>query len=351
MRRRDPGQLGLFAEAAEPPVPGDLEWPAELQALAGRLARWPVFLGTSSWSFPGWTGLVYPPGLPSGDLAGRGLAWYARHPLLRAVGVDRSYYGPLTAGDYRAWAAQVPAGFRFLAKAERSITTPPEQLPGRGSRSADAFLSADRLRRLCVEPLLAGLGPGRAGLILQFPPLGHRHRRDPAGFAARLAGLLRDLPPGIDCFVEVRNAELLMPDYFAVLAAAGANHCFSVHPGAPPLPDQAALAGSTGVGPLLVRWNLQRDRRYDEAKAEFAPFNRLGAPDPATRAAAAALASAALARGRTVVVLANNKAEGSAPLTLVELAAELDRRLATDPSAVAGAGQVPDSATGNPAGC
>jgi uncharacterized protein YecE (DUF72 family) len=333
MRRRDSGQLRLFAEPAEPPALRDLDWPDDLRALGERLARWPVFFGTSSWSFPGWSGLVYPPGLPAAELASRGLRWYARHPLLRAVGVDRSYYGPLTAADYRAWAAQVPAGFRFLAKAERSITTPPEQLPGTGARPADAFLSADRLQRLCIEPLLAGLGPGRAGLILQFPPLGHCHRRDPAGFAARLAGLLRALPPGIDCFVELRNGELLVPEYFAVLAAVGANHCFSVHPGAPPLAEQAALAGAAGAGPLLVRWNLQRDRRYAEAKAEFAPFNRLRVPDPATRAAAAALAVAALGKDRTVIMLANNKAEGSAPLTLVELAREVERRLPADRSA------------------
>lgn len=337
MRRSDPGQLGLFTDADGPAVPRAPDWPADLQALAARLARRPVFLGTSSWSFPGWAGLVYPPGLPPADLAARGLAWYARHPLLRAVGIDRSYYAPLAATDYAAWAGQVPAGFRFLVKAERSITTPPDQLPGATARSSDAFLSADRLRRLCVEPLLAGLGPGRAGLVLQFPPLGHRLRRDPAGFAGRLAGLLRDLPPGIDYFVEVRNGELLVPEYFAVLAAAGVGHCYSVHPGAPPLADQAALAGTVGPGPLLVRWNLQRDRHYAEAKAEFAPFNRLCAPDPATRVAAAELAVAALARDRDVMILANNKAEGSAPLTLVALAGEIDRRLDADRSVATGA--------------
>jgi uncharacterized protein YecE (DUF72 family) len=318
------------------PLPGEIEWPADLQSLAARLARHPVFLGTSSWSFPGWAGLVYPPGIAAADLPRRGLVYYARHPLLRAVGVDRSYYGPLTAGDYRAWAELVPAGFRFLAKADRTITTPPEELPGSAHRDRDAYLSADRLRQLCIEPLLEGLGPGRAGLILQFPPLGHRHGRDPAAFAAGLAAMLRDLPAGIDCFVEVRNRELLVPGYFAALAAAGAWHCFSVHPAAPPLAEQAALAGTAGSGPLLVRWNLQRDRRYEAARAEFAPFNRLCAPDPATRVAAATLAVAALDDGRPVFVLANNKAEGSAPLTLVELAREVDRRLA----AAGGAGGV-----------
>jgi uncharacterized protein YecE (DUF72 family) len=339
MPRSDLGQLGLFGD----PVAGLPEpaWPAELQVLAERLRPWPLFLGTSSWSFPGWTGFVYPPGLPAGELAARGLHWYARHPLLRAVGMDRSYYAPLTAGDYRAYAAQVPAGFRFIAKAERVITTPPGQLPdARGA--AGAFLSAHRLLRTCIEPLLEGLGPGRAGLLLQFPPLGSSFRRDPAAFAAGLAGLLADLPAGLDVFVEIRNGELLTVDYFAALAAAGAAHCHSVHPSAPPLAEQAALAGSTPAAPLLIRWNLQRDRRYDEAKAEFSPFNRLAAPDPATREAAVELAVTALQSGRTVVILANNKAEGSAPLTLVEVARALAARLG------GGAGEV-EPRSGSPA--
>jgi hypothetical protein len=92
---------------------------------------------------------------------------------------------------------------------------------------------------------------------------------------------------------------------------------------------------------LLIRWNLQRDRRYDEAKAEFAPFNRLAAPDPATRQAAVELAATALAAGRTVVILANNKAEGSAPLTLVEVAKALDARLGSGAAGVEPRSDVP----------
>jgi hypothetical protein len=88
------------------------------------------------------------------------------------------------------------------------------------------------------------------------------------------------------------------------------------------------VLGSDLPGPLLVRWNLQRDRVYEEARAEFAPFNRLVAPDPATRAAVVTLVTGALAAGRPAFVLANNKAEGSAPLTMVELARALDVRLA-----------------------
>jgi uncharacterized protein YecE (DUF72 family) len=322
-RTRSPaaGQLGLFGD---PAPPAGLVWPPEVAALGARLAEWPLYLGTSSWAFPGWAGLVYPPGMPAADLPARGLAWYAQHPLLRTVGIDRSYYGALSASDYRAYAAQVPAGFRFLAKADRTLTTPAGQLPSGYRVAPDAFLDPGRLRAACIDPLLEGLGPGRGGLILQFPPLGNRYCRDPAAFAAALGRALGQalagLPAGLDCFVEVRNAELLTADYVAALAATGAQHCYSVHPGAAPLAEQAErLAGLVG-GPLLVRWNLQRDRVYEEARAEFAPFNRLAAPDPGTRSAAARLVLAALGAGRTATVLANNKAEGCAPLTLLELA-------------------------------
>ncbi len=325
MSRRDDAQPGLFDAAPPAAVPV----PADVAALGARLAHLPLYLGTSSWAFPGWAGLVYPPGVDGRVLPARGLGWYAAHPLFRAVGVDRSYYAPLTAADWRAFAAQVPAGFRFLAKAERVITTPPGQLPPGLPVPSGAWLDGERLRATCIEPLLAGLGPDRGGLILQFPPLATRERADPAAFARRLAGLLGRVPPGLEVFVEVRNAGLLTPEYFAVLAAAGAWHCYSVHPGAATLAVQARLAAAAGLaGPVLVRWNLQRDRAYESAREEFAPFNRLVAPDPDTRAAAVAIVAAALAAGRRAHVLINNKAEGSAPLSVVEFARALAREVA-----------------------
>jgi hypothetical protein len=74
---------------------------------------------------------------------------------------------------------------------------------------------------------------------------------------------------------------------------------------------------------LLVRWNLRAGESYEGAKARFAPFDRLEAEDPDTRAAIAALAAGALAAGRPVIAIANNKAEGSAPLTIARLAAAI----------------------------
>jgi uncharacterized protein YecE (DUF72 family) len=58
-----------------------------------------LYLGTSSWTFPGWQGLVYDRAASASVLARYGLAAYARHPLLRTVGLDRTFYAPIAADD------------------------------------------------------------------------------------------------------------------------------------------------------------------------------------------------------------------------------------------------------------
>jgi hypothetical protein len=77
------------------------------------------------------------------------------------------------------------------------------------------------------------------------------------------------------------------------------------------------------AGPLVIRWLLRRNRGYDEARDRYGPFDRLAEPDPDTRNAVAALVAEALAQGREVFVIVNNKAEGSSPLSVIELARAL----------------------------
>ena len=76
-----------------------------------------VYLGTSSWSFPGWQGIVYGAAYGESLLAREGLAAYAQHPVLRLAGIDRSFYQPLPRSEFVRYASQVPPGFRFLVKA------------------------------------------------------------------------------------------------------------------------------------------------------------------------------------------------------------------------------------------
>ena len=76
-----------------------------------------VRLGTSSWSFPGWRGIVYARRVSKARLAREGLRAYAGHPLLRLAGIDWTYYRPPETGDLEPYTRQVPEGFRFLVKA------------------------------------------------------------------------------------------------------------------------------------------------------------------------------------------------------------------------------------------
>src|SRR5690606_35890065 len=77
--------------------------PAELAALAERLPK-NLHFGTSSWAYPGWSGLVYDRPYPQQRLSREGLSAYAQHPLLRAVGIDRSYYAPPRRDEFAAYA-------------------------------------------------------------------------------------------------------------------------------------------------------------------------------------------------------------------------------------------------------
>src|SRR5207248_2423970 len=117
MARRTPhAQLDLFAPLPTPAPASGVGAAAVSPAIASVAHCLPshLYLGTSSWAFPGWQGLVYDRVAAPSALARYGLAAYAQHPLLRTVCLDRTFYAPLPADDFAAYAAVVPADFRFM---------------------------------------------------------------------------------------------------------------------------------------------------------------------------------------------------------------------------------------------
>ena len=108
----------------------------------------------------------------------------------------------------------------------------------------------------------------------------------------------------------------------ALLADAGAVHGLCAHPRMPSVDAQGVDPehDPIGAGPLVIRWLLRRDRAYAEVRATYAPFDRLVEPDSDARVRIAALLRAAASRGRGSLVIVNNKAEGSAPLSIEALA-------------------------------
>lgn len=313
-------QLELFALQADAQSVTPARHDARLEQLAQTLPDG-LFLGTSSWSFPGWRNLVYAESSDVRLLARHGLRAYAQHPLLSTVGLDRTFHAPLTAEQYRGYVGQVTERFRFVVKAPAEITTPVwRAASGRPAGRNAHYLDASRAIAHFVDPCLEGLG-GRVGaLVFQFPPQGGDVTRSPRAFAQRLRTFLAALPVGPPYCVELRNAELLVDDYVRTLEQTDVAHCISVHPRMPGVAAQAAIARQTHRRFLLVRWNLHSGFHYQQARQRYRPFDRMLDPDPATRKAITDAAIPTLTDGRPVFVTVNNKAEGSAPLSVIALA-------------------------------
>ena len=308
----------LFATQGEPPGGGL----GVGRAVSGPVAGSPAFpsgvrVGTSSWSFPGWEGLVYDGVYSPGVLAVEGLAAYSSHGLFRTVGLDRGYYRPVPRETLAGMADQVPPDFRFVLKAPVQVTGPVLRGGARGSNPD--FLDPRVAGTLAVAPFMEGLGDRGGVLLFQFPPMGIRSPQRGEAFLERLGSFLRKLPQGGTYAVELRDPVLWGEGFRRVLAEAGAVPGFAVHPAAPPLARQFRIIPPEELPVTMVRWLLPPDSDYEEAREAFAPFRSLQEPDPAHRALLAELAGAGAQAGRPTFIIVNNKAEGSAPLSVVAL--------------------------------
>ena len=334
-------QPGLF-EAPSPAkgrtaVPGDVQ-PAQQSPLLGAPVLPPVIrLGTSSWFFPGWRGLVYEGVHPQTALSKKGLAAYAQIPLLRTVSLDRTFYAPITTIEYARYAAQVPEGFSFVVKAPALVCDAVIRgEDGRGKVANPHFLDPVLAAREFVVPCLEGLA-GKAGpLVFQVSPLPRGLVDDAAMLIERLAVFFAALPKELGgrrpiYALELRNAELLTPRLMRMLSVAGVRYCVGLHDRMPEVERQeAALKALDGdmPGDLVVRWNLHRGFLYQAAKQRYEPFDKLVDEDIESRRVLARLAAAAFKAKRRVWITANNKAEGSAPLSVLKLSEEIAVALA-----------------------
>lgn len=314
-------QLGLFDGAPQPGVApvAPAPVPDDLAAAATRLPA-ALRLGTSSWSFPGWAGLVYDREAPQTVLARHGLEAYARHPLLRTVGLDRTFYRSLDATEFRMYADAVPDDFRFLVKADRLLTSVTD--PGDGSFRGPnpRFLDATFAIEEVVGPVVEGLGAKAGPLLFQFPPTAPNLVGGGPAFARRLHAFLDALPRGPLYAVELRTPAFLTDEYVQALESTGVAHCFTVHPAMSSLGEQLRRVRHFEQPALVVRWMLHGDLKYEVAKDRYEPFDRLVDEDPDSLGRITVSALDALIAERNVFVVVNNKAEGSAPLSVFRLA-------------------------------
>lgn len=317
--RRPATQLGLF-EAPPKPDP-------ELERLAAALPKGLRF-GTSSWTFEGWKGLVYrEPYKNKAAFTQHSLAEYARYPLFRTVGVDRSYYAPVSAEDFARYQSQLPDDFRCVSKVASELVgyLPAGSRGLSGAGPSPSFLDPDLFIERVGVPTRLGLGQNAGPFLLQFPrfpdALSIRHFEDKlAAFLKRCAGDYRFA-------VELRTPRCLTERYFKILHHFGAAHCFNFWGDMPGLGAQQQAHQRCGLRDdspnMVIRLLLPPSLGYQEAKAAFSPFDQIVAQQPAMRQEAIDLIRYGLLLEKEVYLLVNNKAEGSSPRTIRALAQQL----------------------------
>ena len=186
-----------------------------------------LHLGTCSWKYPSWRGLVY-----SDAPHPNYLQEYAQR--YDTVEVDQWFWSlyapdkvllpqPKTVAEY---AAAVPDTFRFGVKLPNALTlTHFHQATKTDPLVPNPhFLSLDVLRAFLdrLEPMRSKLGP----LMLQFGYLNKQKMASQAEFLDKLGAFVSHLPAGYTWCIEPRNPNWLNDQYFGFLRDHGLGHVF-----------------------------------------------------------------------------------------------------------------------------
>ncbi|MHB8522690.1 MAG: DUF72 domain-containing protein [Limisphaerales bacterium] len=302
----------------------------QLRTRAAALAEQGVFIGTSSWKYPGWRGMLYDESryLWRGKFAesrfkNSCLAEYAG--VFKTVCVDAAYYKFPDRRYLEGLVSQVPEDFLFGFKVTDEITVKKfTNLPRFGLRAGkpnENFLNADLFANAFLKPC----EPFRrnVGLLMfefsKFYPTDYAQGRD---FIADLDKFLGALPKGWPYGVEIRNKHFLHPEYFSALRQHGVAHVFNSWADMPPVSEQLALEGSrTHPALCAARFLLKPGRRYEESVKLFEPYDKIKEPNPDARAAGAALIKEGVSAGpkRRTFIYVNNRLEGNALETIAAM--------------------------------
>lgn len=299
-----------------------------------------IYLGTSSWNFPGWRGIVWSRASGLSALAQQGLPAYAHYPIFRTVGIDRAFYRPLSDSVYAGFARQVPDSFRFLVKAPQIVCDSVlRDRMGRPVHANPDYLNADRAMEDFVLPVFEGLGEKTGVLVFEMPNI-PRHalleRKAQYAAIATMADFFSQIKSrlpsqAITLAVEMRTRVLLTPRWVKEMASTGVRPVVSLHPSMPSVmrqTDMLRLFDAPGVlegawqaaGDIVVRWSLSSTGTYTGLKRDWAPFDRIRQEDIVSRQGIVWLLKLAQNSGVRAFVVANNKAEGCAPLTMRAIA-------------------------------
>ncbi|MFN4895419.1 MAG: DUF72 domain-containing protein [Pseudomonadota bacterium] len=294
-----------------------------------------LYLGTSTWTFPGWRGVIYHGDYKSAkDFSHRCLEEYATIPWFRTACIDSLFYNPPSPTTLERYASQTPSDFSFVSKVWERITVicyPKHARYGQlaGQRNPDflnAALFKDRILAAYTHPEVQK----RAGpFVFQFAPFS-QYVMAHDEFIQRLGEFLHKLPKDFEYAVEVRNTEALTPEYFRTLNSNKATHCFNHWNSMVSIKEQmvaAARAGGLTADFFVARLLTPLGVTYEAAEKLFQPYDQIRRVNPEMRNDVLSIAKRAVMTNKRAYITANNKAEGNSALTMASIGALISQVL------------------------
>jgi uncharacterized protein YecE (DUF72 family) len=187
-----------------------------------------IRVGPAGWSYPDWSGYVYPSRRGKGFHEATYLAEF-----FDTIEVNTSFYNPIRADHAAQWIDRVAANPRFVFTAKLWQRFTHETIPQNiGAANTGSTAGSSSTSSTIVAPTAEDERAVRAGfdvlrgagklsaVLLQFPFSFHRTRETVAHLTALLKRFA-DYP----LVVEVRHASWQTPETFALLAECNAGFC------------------------------------------------------------------------------------------------------------------------------
>lgn len=272
-------------------------------------------IGTCSWKYDSWRGLIYPEHGPVNYL--REYSYY-----YSTVEIDQWFWSlfkndavllpkPEVVEEY---AYSVPEDFVFSIKVPNSITLTHHYNKEKNAslQPNPYFLSNDLFLRFLerLEPLSDHLGP----LIFQFEYLNKKKMVDKGVFFDKFHAFAEELPKGYSYCLEIRNPNYLGPEYFDFLSTSKLHHVFLHGYYMPSIFDLHEKYKAMLNGLTIIR--LHGPDRQNIEKQTRNRWNRISAPKDHDLSRLGEMIADLKNRQMNVFLYVNNHFEGSAPRTI-----------------------------------
>lgn len=312
---------------------------ATAELLARLAERHGVYLGTSSWKYPGWCGTLYDEEryfynhrFSKGSFERGCLEEYAG--IFRTVCVDATYYRFPKKRYLEGLAEQVPDHFRLSFKVPDDITikTYPS-VSTFGSKAGDT--NPDFLDHAIFQyAFLRSLESIREKVGMLIFEFSHFHESDfehGRDFVHALDEFFAKIPADWQYGVEVRNQNLLHPEYFEMLRKHGVAHIYNQWTHMPPVVEQIGLEPLERNAFAAARFLLTPGHTHQWAVDRMEPYNHIFEIDSAAREGLARMLSWLTARDAgehpPAYLYVGNQLEGNALHTIADVIEGLDKGL------------------------